>query len=228
MSEDEKPSYLGHRQRLKERWMNAGHNAFSDRERLELLLSYAIARKDTKELAVKLIQKFGSLAMVLEQSPTLLSNFPGLGEHSAILLSLAGSFKKIEPRELRGTVVKSPQDVQDYLLRELGLCAEEKVWLLLLDQGNRILEALELEHGIENRAHVYIKKAVRAALDRHATGVICVHNHPSGRDDFSPQDISLTKDLDLALRPIEVRLLDHFLVAGDEVLSMREKGLYFK
>ena len=228
MINEDKPSYLGHRQRLKERWLSAGYTGFSERDRLELLLSYAIPRKDTKELAVQLLKTFGSLQNLLEQNVSNLIIFPGLGEHSAILLNLAGSLKKLEPRQLRGTIVKSPVDVQDYLLRELGLAAEEKVLLLLLDQSNRILDALELEHGIENRANVYIKKAVRAAFDQHATGLICVHNHPSGRDDFSPQDLALTKELDQALKPLEIRLLDHFLVAGDEVFSMREKGLYFK
>jgi DNA repair protein RadC len=227
MTADEKPEH-GHRQRLKERWLSAGYTAFSERDRLEFLLTFALPRKDTKPIAQELLKTFGSLQRIGELEIEVLKNFPGLGEHSALLLSLVGHFNKKPPRQLKGCIVKGPTDVEDYLLRELGLCAEEKVLILLLDQANRILDAIELEHGIENRANVYIKKAVRAAFDRHATGLICVHNHPSGRGDFSPQDLTLTKELDQALRPLEIRLLDHFLVAGDEVVSMREKGLYFK
>ena len=221
-----KPSFLGHRQRLKQRWIAVGIDGFNDRELLELLLSFALPRKDTREIALTLLQTYGDLATALSQSAKRLQVHPGLGEHSAILLSLAGQLQRRPRTSLRGVVVRSPAEVQDYLLAELGGCAEEKIYILLLDQSNRVLDAVQLEHGIENRANIYLKKAVRLAFDRHATGVICVHNHPSGQAHFSNADIEMTAKLKSALKPLEIRLLDHFLVAGDQVISMSEQGLY--
>jgi DNA repair protein RadC len=124
-------------------------------------------------------------------------------------------------------VVKGPADVSDYLLREFGPSPEEKVILLILDQSNRILDAPLLEEGIENRANVYIKKAVRVVLDQGGTGVILVHNHPSGQPEFSRQDVQLTSALAKAFKPLEIRLLDHFLIAMDQVVSMKDEGIGF-
>ena len=221
-------SHQGHRQRLKERWLSSGPSAFNERDKLELLLSFALPRKDTKPIAIDLLNQFGSLSAALRQPVERLCLIDGLGNHAGILLNLTGSVSSQKPdKALKGPIVKSPKDVEDYLLREYGLCPEEKVILLILDQANRIIDAPILEEGIENRANVYLKKAVRMVFDRNGTGVILVHNHPSGQSEFSPQDIELTSKLDQALRPLEIRLLDHFLIANDQLLSMKSEGLAF-
>jgi DNA repair protein RadC len=217
----------GHRQRLKERWTQAGPKGFNDRDLLELLLTFAIPQKDTKPLAFELLETFGSLDSVLRQDLSSLQRFKGLGEHSSILLNLAGALRKRQTHHLQGITVSGPKDIEDYLLRELGDLPEEKFFVILLNQKNAIIDLVELEHGIENRAHIYLKKMVRVALDRHATAVICVHNHPSGTMDFSPEDICLTTSCQRALKPLEIRLLDHFLVAHSEVFSMKERGISF-
>jgi DNA repair protein RadC len=217
----------GHRKRLKERWTQAGVKGFNDRDLLELLLTFAIPQKDTKPLAFELLEAFGSLDSVLQQELTSLQRFKGLGEHSSILLSLTGALRKRQNLDLKNIVVSGPKDVEEYLLRELGDLPEEKFYVMLLNQKNAVIDLIELEHGIENRANVYLKKMVRLALDRHATAVICIHNHPSGTTDFSPADISLTTSCKQALKPLEVRLLDHFLVTHSEVFSMRDRGLSF-
>lgn len=214
----------GHRQRLKKRFLEAGAGAFNERDLLELLLGYALARIDTKPIAASLLQRYGSLEGVLGKDPETLAAHPGLGEHSAVLLSLAGALLSRPPRSLKGTKVSGPSDVEDVLLRRLGSKPEESFVVLLLDQGNRVMDLISIEEGIENRANVYPKRVVRLALDRHATGVICVHNHPSGSGDFSTQDVQLTERLGEVLEAVEVRLLDHFLVADGEVLSMRSQG----
>lgn len=222
------PSHQGHRRRLKERWRASGPSAFNERDKLELLLGFALPRKDTKPIAIELLEQFGSLSAVLRQPVERLCLFDGLGNHASILLNLTGSIGSQKPSQaLKGTVVKSPSDVEDYLLREYGLCPEEKVILLILDQANRIIDAPILEEGIENRANVYLKKAIRMVFDRNGTGAILVHNHPSGQAQFSPQDIELTSKLDEAFRPLEIRLLDHFLITNDQLLSMKSEGLAF-
>lgn len=218
----------GHRKRLKERWLEAGLSGFNDRDLLELLLTFAIPQKDTKPLAVELLEHHGSLDAVLAQDPYGLMSHAGVGEHVAVLLSLVHGLRRRSSQGLKGTTVTGPQDVQDVLLRDLGFQPEERFLLLLLNQKNVVLDMVTLEIGIENRAHVYIKKMAKVILARHATGVIFVHNHPSGTGDFSAEDIALTKRCDEVLKALEVRLLDHFLVAGDQLLSMRESGLFFK
>lgn len=217
----------GHRSRLKARYKEAGWSAFSERERLEFLLTFAIPRRDTKPLAIELLQRFGSIERVLDQDLSSLTKVEGIGEHGAILLKISGDLRRTPAKSLVGKKLSGPLDVQDFLCRTLAGKAEEVFCLILLDQGNRILDFKVLEEGIENRAHIYTKKLVRVALDHSATGVICVHNHPGGGGEFSDQDIQLTRQLGEVLRAMEIRLLDHFLLAEDEVISMKSEGISF-
>lgn len=220
-------SHHGHRTRLKERYLESGWSAFSERERLELLLTFAIPRMDTKGLALNLLERFGSLERVLDQKVDALTSLEGIGDHAALLLRVCGELRRTPAESIKGDKVSGPEDVTDFLLRTLGGKAEEVFGLLLLNQGNRILDYVVLEEGIENRAHIYTKKVVRAALDRGATGVICVHNHPGGQGEFSEQDITLTRQLGEVLKAMEIRLLDHFLLAETEVISMKAEGISF-
>ncbi len=222
----DKPSYTGHRQRLKQRWLAVGIDGFNERDQLELLLSFAVPRKDTHALARQLLTIYGDLSTVLKQPVAALQHRAKLGEHAAILLNLTAQLHRHSRKSVQQVVVRTPRDVREYLLAEIGDSSEEQFYLLLLDQSNRILDAVQLEHGIENRAHIYLKKIVRLALDRYATGLICVHNHPSAQMHFSTEDIRMTEQLAQALAPLEIRLMDHFLVADGEVLSMAEQGLY--
>lgn len=220
-------SHSGHRSRLKTRYRESGWSAFSDRERLELLLTFAIPRRDTKVLAVELLKKFGSVERVLDQNLETLTLIEGIGEHAASLLKICGDLRRTPMESLKGHKVTGPEEVSDFLLRTLGGKSEEVFGLLLLNQANCILDWVILEEGIENRAHVYTKKVVRAALDLGATGVICVHNHPAGQGEFSEQDIQLTKDLKGTLKALEIRLLDHFLLADENLISMKAEGISF-
>ncbi|MBF0197000.1 MAG: RadC family protein [Planctomycetes bacterium] len=214
-----------HRKRLKERFLAAGTNAFSEHELLELLLTYAIPRKDTKGLAKELIATFGSLHKVLRVDVERLCHFKGLGEHSAILISLLGSLRGQADHSLKGQTVSSYLDVSDYFFKAIGQNAEEFFYIMLLDQKNKVIDVVEMEHGIENRAQVYIKKIVRTCLDRHATGLICIHNHPSGSAEFSEPDLKLTKEIKTTFKNLELRLLDHLLITQDKCVSMQEMGL---
>jgi DNA repair protein RadC len=95
-----------------------------------------------------------------------------------------------------------------------------------LDQRNRVIDVEMVEHGIENRAHIYIKRVVQLCLDRNATAMICVHNHPSGSEEFSLQDVKLTEKLFAVLKDIEIRFLDHLLIANNETVSMLDTGIF--
>jgi DNA repair protein RadC len=223
---ENKKNGVGHRKRLKERWLNAGLSGFSEHELLELLLSFSVPRKDTKIMAKTLIKEKGSIYQVLKSSPDKLAAIPGFGEHSAVLLSLCGALLDLKKPKLQGVKIKSSKDLSDYFYSEIGMKAEEYFYIVLLDQKNKIIALEEIEHGIENRAHIYIKRIVRLCLDNFATGIICVHNHPSGSTDFSKADLELTVKLHSVLKAVEVRLLDHLLITSENSTSMLEEGLY--
>jgi DNA repair protein RadC len=178
-------------------------------------------------MAIDLLNRFGDLQSIFRQPRESLCQIKGIGPKTAELLNIIDATQKRQSKKPHGIIVSGPNDVENFLIQELGAEPEERFMIILLDQKNKIIELMDMEHGIENRAHVYIKKIVRASLDRNATAVICVHNHPSGSLNFSPQDITLTKAIHHALQPIEIRLLDHFLVTQGDVVSMKTEGISF-
>ncbi len=222
----DQPSAAGHRERLRQRFLQAGLAALSEHEILELLLTFAIPRRDTKPLAKRLIARFGTLHNALAAKSAALEDEKGCGPAVAALLNLVRDIAALPlPGPRASAKLRNPADVRAYLVRQLGARPEEHFHIFMLDQQNRVIASEEVERGIENRAHIYIKKIVHACLDRHATGIILAHNHPSGTPAFSAADIDLTRRIQQALEPLEIRLLDHMLVCREVVLSMVEEGV---
>ncbi|MBZ6971721.1 DNA repair protein RadC [Klebsiella grimontii] len=124
----------------------------------------------------------------------------------------------------RGRMLTSPDEVRDFLLFTLALREQEVFGVLLLDNRNRVLLWRELFYGTLNQTAVYPREVVKLALQHNAAAVILVHNHPSGHPDASEADIALTRRLKQALALIDVRIPDHFIVAGDHMVSMAERG----
>lgn len=124
----------------------------------------------------------------------------------------------------RGRMLTSPDEVRDFLLFTLALREQEVFGVLLLDNRNRVLLWRELFYGTLNQTAVYPREVVKLALQHNAAAVILVHNHPSGHPDASEADIALTRRLKQALALIDVRIPDHFIVAGDQTVSMAERG----
>lgn len=124
----------------------------------------------------------------------------------------------------RGRMLTSPDEVRDFLLFTLALREQEVFGVLLLDNRNRVLLWRELFYGTLNQTAVYPREVVKLALQHNAAAVILVHNHPSGHPDASEADIALTRRLKQALALIDVRIPDHFIVAGDHSVSMAERG----
>lgn len=125
----------------------------------------------------------------------------------------------------RGRMLTSPDEVRDFLLFTLALREQEVFGVLLLDNRNRVLLWRELFYGTLNQTAVYPREVVKLALQHNAAAVILVHNHPSGHPDASEADIALTRRLKQALALIDVRIPDHFIVAGDHTVSMADRGL---
>lgn len=220
-------SSAGHRKRLRDRYLSSGIRGFSDRDALELLLTYAIPRHDTKETAHELLQKFGSLHSVLSQPPAMLQTVNGIGPAAAVLLNMVTSITARSLKPARGTeIIDSPSKVKDYLEAAMGTLRKEKLIALLLDSSNRLITECVLEFGTVDKAAVHPRNLLEKVIATGATAVILVHNHPGGAKRASQEDINLTRRLGELGKSLGFRILDHMIVADGETLSLREEGLF--
>ena len=217
----------GHRQRMKNRFLQYGLDNFDDVNALELLLFFAAPRRDTNGLAHALLDRFGSLSAVLDASAEELQSVDGVGENAAALLGLIPAVSR---RYMIGKTpdtlpVDDPASAGRYFLPRFMYEREEVVLALLLDARKKPILCRELGRGVVNAAEVSARKLAELCLERKASAVILAHNHPSGVALPSAEDETVTARLARALGLIGVELSDHIIVAGCEYVSMRECGL---
>jgi len=214
-------------QRPRERLLAQGPAALSDAELVALFLRTGIAGKNAIELARELIGACGGLNGLLSADRSALGRVKGLG--SAKLAQLAAVLelaRRCLGEQLRsGTPLNSPSAVRDYLRLALGSREHEVFLALFVDAQHRVLCAEELFRGTLTQTSVYPREVVKAALRANAAAVIFAHNHPSGVAQPSQADELLTRSLKDALALVEVKVLDHFIVAGRQTLSFAERGL---
>ncbi len=216
----------GHRKRLRERYEKGGIRAFSERDALELLLTYAIPRRDVKGIAHALLDEFGSLQSVLSQPPSMLRTVSGIGDAASILINLTSSITTLSlslPKLLQ--VMDSPVKVKEYLGVRMGTLRKESLVALLLDSRNRLIAECTLEYGTVDRSQVHPRNLVEKVIATGATAVILIHNHPGGVRKASSEDIELTRNISDLGKTLGFRLLDHIIVAAGDTLSMSEEGL---
>ncbi len=220
--------HAGHRQRLKERFLKDGLDAFNEHQVLELLLFYAIPQRDTNEIAHELINKFGSLVKVLDATPAELAQVKYVGDHAATLFQLITAVARYYEVTRTKNKVQLPtiEDCGAYLLPYFRGRANETVFLLSLDAACKVLACEKVGEGSVNSAGIPVRKIVEMALKANATSVILAHNHPSGLAIPSGEDVQTTKRLALALDAVEIGLVDHIVVADEDWTSLRESGLY--
>ena len=212
----------GHRGRLRDRFLKGGRQSLSDHELLELLLTYAIPRRDVKPAAKALLLQHGSLAAVLLQSPETLRSAGGLGPRSAALILLTRELmaRSLELEAHSGLKISCPEDVADLVRLELGPEPRECLLLLCLNTANQLIRQVRLARGTVNQAPVYPREVVQAALDHGATAVILVHNHPGGQCAPSREDLEITRSLSETLGKLDIRLHDHLIVTSASVYSI--------
>ncbi|MEP9373333.1 DNA repair protein RadC [Mesorhizobium sp. KR1-2] len=220
-----KPHYLGHRQRLRERFRQSGPETLSDYELLELLLFRSIPRADTKERAKALLKRFGSLAEVLGAPEHLLREVENIGEGAAMDLKIvAAAAQRMTRGEIEGREVLSSWDrVLDYCRASMAFEAREQFRILFLDKKNTLIADEVQQTGTVDHTPVYPREVVRRALELSATAVILVHNHPSGDPTPSRADIDMTKTIIEAARPLGIAVHDHIIIGKKGYASM--KGL---
>jgi DNA repair protein RadC len=219
------PSYLGHRQRLRERFMNGGAEALPDYELLELVLYRAIPRKDTKELAKRLIARFGSFAEAINAPEARLREVKGVGESVIADLKIV---RAAALRLMRGEILGRPalsswSRVVDYCRAAMGFESREQFRILFLDKKNQLIADEVQQEGTVDHAPVYVREVVKRALELSATAIVLVHNHPSGDPTPSRADIEMTKQIVEAARPLGVLVHDHIIVGREGHVSL--KGL---
>ena len=219
----------GHRQRLKERFLSQGLDGFTDIQVLELLLFYALPRRDTNPIAHELLKKFGAVRQVLEAPVERLTEVEYITENAAVLLKLA-------PAMLRYYQVdKVKEDMPlvtihacgDYLKHFFLGRKNETVFLLCLDAKCKVLACREVGEGSVNSANVPIRRVVEIALAEGASTVILAHHHPSGIAIPSGEDLATPRRLYAALSTVDVILADHIVVADDDYVSMIQSGYRF-
>ncbi len=222
----EKPHYHGHRQRLRNRFLQSGAAALQDYELLELLLTYAIPRADVKPLAKRLLAHFGSLARVLDAAPAALKEF-GLTEVSATLLPLVKSCAESYLKEpmLSRQKISSLSALVDYCRTSMGGLADEQFRVIFLNSQNEIMAEEIVQEGTVNQTVVYPRKVLELALKHKAAGLILVHNHPSGNLTPSAADQDLTRSLVKASRSLNLTVHDHLIISRHGYFSLAEKNM---
>ena len=220
--------HKGHRQRTKARFAEHGLDNFNDVNVLELLLMYALPRRDTNALAHALLERFGSLSGVLEASYAELKKTPGLGESASVLLMLipAVSRRYLINKTPEGEMIDSPTKAGRYLIPFFTYERCEVVLVLLLDARRRVLCCQEVSRGVVNAAEINTRRIATLALERNASYVILSHNHLSGNPTPSMEDERSTRALRDALAVVGVELSDHIVVAGCDYVSLQECGLF--
>lgn len=220
----------GHRDRLRRRFDENGFDSFADHEVLEMLLFYSFARKDTKLIAKALLKEFGSLEKVFAADKAQLCNVSGVGPAAARLLGVLRSLmQRIGRNKLLDTTpaIASGSVLMTYLGSSMETLPEEQLRVIFVNNLNRVIKDEVISSGTEDQTAVYPRKIMKRAMALHATGIIVVHNHPTGQLRPSNADINITRALAAAANTLDLRLLDHVIVGREEkgYFSFRENGL---
>lgn len=215
----------GHRARKKQQFLHRGADSFADHELLELALYYAIPRRDTNELAHRLLETFGSLQGVLNAPVEELQKVDGVGESAAVFLHLMPELLKRAQMTRPGERnLNSPEKCGSYFLRLLGGETREVLYQLCLDGKGKLLLCRQLSQGDMDSAALSVKQVVNNALACGASAVVLGHNHPSGVALPSEEDQAVTLRVRDALKTLDIRLLDHIVVADGDYVSMAQSG----
>ncbi|WP_022695284.1 RadC family protein [Ponticaulis koreensis] len=225
--EKDVPHYHGHRDRLRQKFVETDGAGLADYEMLELLLCGFIPRKDVKPIAKSLLTRFGSLSAVFAASPKTLQSVDGIGETLSIYLKTVHHLHlRATAQELNGReVLSSWQKVQDYVRVRLQHDEIESFRVLFLDRKNCLISDEELGRGTVDHAPVYPREIAKRVLELSSSSIILVHNHPSGDPTPSRADISMTREIIDVLDSLEVQVHDHLVVGRQGVTSMRAAGL---
>lgn len=221
------PEYLGHRARLKQRFLEGGGVGLAEYELLELALTYAIPRRDVKPLAKRLLVRFGGLNGVLNANHQELMSVDGMGESTAIFTKLMGAMaKKVAKSQIGGKpLLDNRVGLLDYLYTRFADNTREELVALFVDTKLFLLGTETLFTGTLDATVAAPRELIKRALDHNAAGMIVAHNHPSGAPSPSEADVVFTKKLDEVCAALGITLFDHVIVGAEEHYSFKGHGL---
>ena len=223
----QKGIHAGHRERLRNKFINHGHEALEEHELLELLLFYAIPQKNTNPIAHALIDRFGSLKNVLDAEVSELCEISGIGEYAAALIKLQASVAKVYyttlPKKAR---LASVGEASSYIVNQLYGRKTEGFYAFALDINLRLIGYKLIAEGNIDRVSVDVRKLTSFALDSQAAFILLAHNHPNGTARPSYADIELTKSIVSLLHPLGIGVCDHIITSGRDFYSFNQQKLF--
>jgi len=214
-------------ERPREKLLGHGASALSDAELLAIFLRTGVKGKTAVDLSRDLLAHFGSISALLATDRENLGHFLGMGQAKYATLQ---AIRELSSRMLledlqRGDALTSPSSTKRYLQSLLGDQAQEVFCGLMLNNQHQVISCLTLARGTIDSANIYPREVVKACLAHNAAAVIFAHNHPSGSLTPSEADKSITRKLQQALITVDIRMLDHFIIADNRAVSMAELGL---
>jgi len=235
MAEEKTKDYvIGHRERVRKRFLENGFNGLEDYEILELLLFYVIPRKDTKAIAKELIKKFKNLANVLKADTLELKTIDGLGASSITFLKMMGALpEKIYKDELKNqklikddkNKISDKEVLLSFLRNKIGYEDVEKFYVIYLSSSNEVIAFEESSSGTLDRSSIYPREIYKRVIMENAKSIIIAHNHPSGNTCPSKCDIDITNEIAKGLKNFGALLLEHIIITRDSYFSFLEEGL---
>ena len=220
--------HSGHRQRIKNRFVNSGLESFEPHEVLEMLLFYCIPRRNTNEIAHRLMERFGTFEQVMDARISDLETVEGMGENAARFISFVravGSYYHISSQK-NIKILDSREACGEYISAFFDGKKNETVYLLCLDGKCKVLGCFMINEGSLNSVEIAVNKIVSVATSVNASVVILAHNNPGGLALPSPEDQQVTNRVGKALSYLNITLYDHIIVADDDYVSLVESGLY--
>lgn len=218
---------LGHRERLRARFLKGDTSTLPDYEILEMILFGAKPRGDVKPLAKTLLKTFGSLKNVLQADVEKLKAVEGMGDASVVSLKviLEASCRLLYEEAIEAPILNQTQKVIDYCRSRMEGLEIEQFRLLFLDRKNKLIGDEVQQHGTIDHTPIFPREVVKRALEKGAGAIIMVHNHPSGDPTPSQADIDITNKVIKAARPLDIRIHDHIIIGRLGYTSLRERGL---
>lgn len=216
----------GHRQRLREKFLESGLSGFHDYEVIELLLTIATPRKDCKEAAKELLRRFKTLQRVLEASSRELLEIKGIGPKNQFGLKLvkAVADRYLEKRLIDKDSLGNSRELHDYLRHTIRDKMREYFKVIFLNAKNKVLAVETLFTGTLTASSVYPREVILAALNHDAAALIFAHNHPSGDPTPSPEDLAVTRQLVLACAAVGITVHEHIVMGNDTYYSFADQG----
>ena len=217
----------GHRQRLREKFLQHGLDKFTDEEIIELLLTFGTPRKDCKQAARELLQTFGSIQAIFQAPLNELAKIKNVGQSNPVAIKLIAA---VAGRYLKQDIIgreylASSKKVFQYLQHDLENLPKEVFKVIYLDGANGVIAMEDLSRGTVGGTNVHPRELIERALAHNAAGLVFAHNHPSGNTRPSPSDYRLTRQLIHAARLVEMRVIDHIVIGkGGNYFSFRDQG----